>query len=371
MGKRVIVESAQTEAKKKRREFVEAENHTEDISDDDIDATFDSAEEDSDTGFVSDGENSQDNSASVNTAFLGKKALFKKASDIAQSNSEKTVASSGKERAAKSADKPVTNVVSNRQRVLMIASRGIISRYRHLMEDLNALLPHTKKDSKLDNKDNLGLLNELAELNNCNNCMYFETRKHTDLYMWLSKAPNGPSVKFHIQNVHTMEELRMTGNCLKGSRHILSFDKAFDEQPHLQLIKEMLTQVFAVPKTSRKVKPFVDHVLSFSIADNRIWFRNYQIVENPLEKKQTQSDVSLVEIGPRFVMNPMRVFKGSFGGPTLYENSEFISPNAVRSMAKQEKQAAQLKRKQDQLKREEKMKQVTELPRDETQDIFA
>jgi ribosome biogenesis protein BRX1 len=74
-----------------------------------------------------------------------------------------------------------------------------------------------------------------------------------------------------------MDELRMTGNALKGSRHILSFDAAFDESPHLQLTKELLTQIFAVPKTSRKVKPFIDHVLSFGIADNRIWVRNYQV----------------------------------------------------------------------------------------------
>ena len=40
-----------------------------------------------------------------------------------------------------------------------------------------------------------------------------------------------------------MDELRLTGNSLKGSRPFLSFDKAFDELPHLQLLKEMFTQV--------------------------------------------------------------------------------------------------------------------------------
>jgi len=77
--------------------------------------------------------------------------------------------------------------------------------------------------------------------------------------------------------VTTMDELRMTGNALKGSRHILSFDAQFDESPHLLLAKELFTQMFAVPKTSRKTKPFIDHVLSFSILDNRIWVRNYQV----------------------------------------------------------------------------------------------
>lgn len=77
--------------------------------------------------------------------------------------------------------------------------------------------------------------------------------------------------------VHTMDELKMTGNCLKGSRPILSFDKSFDSAPHWALLKELLAQIFNVPKGSRRSKPFFDHVLSFSIADNRIWFRNYQV----------------------------------------------------------------------------------------------
>ena len=42
--------------------------------------------------------------------------------------------------------------------------------------------------------------------------------------------------------VHTMAELKLSGNHLKGSRPVLSFDARFDELPHLQLLKEMLTQ---------------------------------------------------------------------------------------------------------------------------------
>ena len=93
----------------------------------------------------------------------------------------------------------------------------------------------------------------------------------------MAKTPNGPSAKFHLQNLHTMDELKMTGNCLKGARHILSFDKTFDSAPHWSLLKELLGQIFNVPKGSRRSKPFIDHVLSFSIVDNRIWFRNYQV----------------------------------------------------------------------------------------------
>jgi ribosome biogenesis protein BRX1 len=187
------------------------------------------------------------------------------------------------------------------------------------------------------------------------NTLYFEARKHQDLYLWASKTPNGPSAKLFIQNIHTMDELKMTGNCLKGSRPILSFDSAFDQSPHWSLLKELLTQAFGVPRTSRRTKPFVDHVLTFSVLDGKIWFRNYQIIEEDpgsaiLQKAQElasgaepdkrakrskkageeEKPPTLVEIGPRFVMTPIRIFEGSFGGATLYENpGEYSIPDPV------------------------------------------
>lgn len=98
-------------------------------------------------------------------------------------------------------------------------------------------------DSKLDSKNHLHLLPELADLHSCNNTLYFEARRHEDLYLWAAKTPNGPSIKLHVQNVHTMDELKMTGNCLKGSRGILSFDAAFEETEWGRLTKELFTHV--------------------------------------------------------------------------------------------------------------------------------
>lgn len=40
-----------------------------------------------------------------------------------------------------------------------------------------------------------------------------------------------------------MNELKFTGNSLKGSRPLVTFDKSFDSVPHLQLLKEMFSQV--------------------------------------------------------------------------------------------------------------------------------
>lgn len=240
----------------------------------------------------------------------------------------------------------------NRQRVLLISSRGITYRHRHLISDLQALLPHARKEPKLDTKKTLYELNEIAELYNCNNVMYFECRKHEDLYLWISKPPNGPTIKFHVMNLHTLDELNFTGNCLRGSRPILSFDKSFDGEEHWKLAKELFIQQFGVPPQARKSKPFIDHVMTFSIVDGKVWVRNYQINEKE-ELKQDEElkedikvdDLTLIEIGPRFVLTPIVILEGSFGGPKIYENKEYVSPNVLRAQMKHQ-QAEQARERQ-------------------------
>ena len=44
-------------------------------------------------------------------------------------------------------------------------------------------------------------------------------------------------------SVHTMEELKLTGNHLKGSRPLLTFSANFDKEPHWMLLKELMLQV--------------------------------------------------------------------------------------------------------------------------------
>jgi ribosome biogenesis protein BRX1 len=153
-----------------------------------------------------------------------------------------------------------------------------------------------------------------------------------------------------------MEELHFTGNCLKGSRPILSFDASFDSAPHLRVLKELFLHIFGVPKGARKSKPFIDHVMGFTLADGKIWVRNYQISETEASSLSTtqesssdkpkvvkarekgkDTEISLVEIGPRFVLTPIVIQEGSFGGPIIYENKEFVSPNHIRSELRQKK----------------------------------
>ncbi|KAK6200786.1 hypothetical protein LQW54_009519 [Pestalotiopsis sp. IQ-011] len=256
----------------------------------------------------------------------------------------KSLSKAGK---SQKAEAPANGVKKNKQRVLILSSRGVTFRHRHLLSDLANMMPHGRKDAKFDSKSKLYQLNELAELYNCNNTLFFEARKGQDLYLWCSKVPNGPTVKMHVQNLHTMDELNFTGNCLKGSRPVLSFDSAFEEQPYLQVIKELFLHTFGVPQGARKSKPFIDRVMGFSFADGKIWVRNYQINEvEPAKGKEgeeeassskankggsKETDIGLVEIGPRFVLTPIIIQEGSFGGPILYENKEFVSPNQVRA----------------------------------------
>ena len=99
------------------------------------------------------------------------------------------------------------------------------------------------------------------------------------------------------------------GNSLKGSRPILSFEKNFEKKEEYMIIKEMIKQIFSTPNGHPKSKPFVDHVFSFSILDDKIWFRNYQIVDRFLNNNKTEKQ--LIEIVPRLVLEPIRILSGS------------------------------------------------------------
>ena len=94
--------------------------------------------------------------------------------------------------------------------------------------------------------------------------------------------------------------------------------------------------------------------MAFTLADGKVWIRNYEIRETieggssklttstkdadaPLpsvkskSEKGKETELGLLEIGPRFVLTPIVIQEGSFGGPIIYENKEFVSPNQVRS----------------------------------------
>ena len=90
-----------------------------------------------------------------------------------------------------------------------------------------------------------------------------------------------------------------------------------------------------------------------------------------MEKKLhgKENSTSLVEIGPRFVLNPIRIFRGSFGGQTLYQNSNFVSPNAARAAALRDKGELYDSRKNAQKKRKTR-KEAMVLPDDPLAHVF-
>ena len=105
----------------------------------------------------------------------------------------------------------------------------------------------------------------------------------------------------------------------------------------------------------------------------QIWVRNYQILaqqpknareaahlaqQMKQQKQDSTTSSTLVEIGPRFVLDPIRIFRGSFGGQTLYQNPNFISPNHVRAQEKKRKGHSYNARKEAQHLRKERHDQL-------------
>ena len=64
---------------------------------------------------------------------------------------------------------------------------------------------------------------------------------------------------------------------MKGSRPIISFDGAFNEEHFMTLQKELLIHALNVPKHHPKCVPCCDRVFSFVAEDAKIWFRHYEV----------------------------------------------------------------------------------------------
>mmetsp|Transcript_19871 Transcript_19871/g.30207 ORF Transcript_19871/g.30207 Transcript_19871/m.30207 type:complete len:83 (-) Transcript_19871:1053-1301(-) len=78
---------------------------------------------------------------------------------------------------------------------------------------------------------------------------------------------------------------------------------------------------------------------------------------------------SLVEIGPRFVLDPIRVFRGSFGGQTLYQNPHYQSPNDIRAEMSRKRGRAYKERKDWEAQKKVKNQELG-LPVDPLADVF-
>ncbi|KII64261.1 Ribosome biogenesis protein BRX1 [Thelohanellus kitauei] len=202
---------------------------------------------------------------------------------------------------------------SKKDKTLIFCQTGISSIVRQLSRDLLCLLPHCRPEAKYG-REPLADISEVLDLRNANRCVFLQLKKHRDPYMWISNSPNGPTAKFLIENIETLDR-NFGGNCRIGTRAILSFSQDFDRDPPMKIIKRMLISVFRTPSESR---PF-DHIFCFDFVDNRIWFRNYQIINHESQEFR--------EIGPRFTLNPVSIFEGTFRGQIIYKNPDYVAPS--------------------------------------------
>lgn len=173
-----------------------------------------------------------------------------------------------------------------------------------------------------------------------------------------------------MENVNTTSELKFSGNCLARSRPLLSFHADFDDKENdnyesYQLIKNCITKTFNTPRYHPKSQPFVDHIFNFSILDNKIWFRNYQIDKDSKDP---------IEIGPRFTLTPACIFSKSFQGEKIWKNEHFISPNERRRLAKNMKtmnKSNPIERMQAKVARDERLKGMEKYELDRKDEVFA
>ena len=112
----------------------------------------------------------------------------------------------------------------------------------------------------------------------------------------------------------------------------------------------MFQGVCTDPRGQTKSRRFVDNLMPFIRVDGRRWVRNYQITERGHNEKEAEkfakrgNEPVLTEIGPRMVLEIIRIFDDSFTGKTLYENPDFITPTAPRSLEKKKKSGSYAKR---------------------------
>lgn len=108
-----------------------------------------------------------------------------------------------------------------------------------------------------------------------------------------------------------------------------------------------------------------------------MWVRHYQVVDKAADDKgaarllaaRGEQSTVLVEIGPRFVLDPVRIFAGSMGGATLWSSPTYVAPGRVAHELKARKSAAYAQRVRATAARHERGAELV-LPADPLGDVF-
>jgi ribosome biogenesis protein BRX1 len=210
----------------------------------------------------------------------------------------------------------------NRQRVLIVVSRGTKRRQKFVAQELLSIMSHAKAHSKIETDQDIpNQIKKRCAKAKCENFMYFEIRK-TFQYLWIGKSPEGPSAFLHVLDYTPLEKSKHTGNFMIASRTLFSFGEQFDIKPEYNLLKELLVDSLNVPKNYPRTFRYVEKVMSFELINGTIHLRMFQVKQNPSMKEGFE----LIESGPRMNLQLIKIFAGTLGGDVLYENPDFKYP---------------------------------------------
>ena len=79
-------------------------------------------------------------------------------------------------------------------------------------------------------------------MKNCSKVLYFEGRKKKDLYLTVADVDEGPTIRFNVEGLNTMGELKFNGNCLKVSFFSQNYD--FSDIPKFSIRKISSIKIF-------------------------------------------------------------------------------------------------------------------------------
>ena len=234
---------------------------------------------------------------------------------------------------------------------MLLHTRGMIHQHAQVFENLRDLIPHAKREQAMNAKDFV-VLDQIAADRFCDTIGVFETRHKrvsSECYFWIATCPSGPSINFYVRDAQSIENLRLIGNSLKGSRPILQFDPRFNDGGVMEIAKWSLQRLFSVPFEDPHSKPFVDRTMSFIIEEGFIIMRHYQI-----QWGENGEETELAEIGPRVVLEPNYVLAGAFKGHKIWTNKEFVSPYKELKAERRKRAEMRNKAREKQAEREEK-----------------
>lgn len=244
-----------------------------------------------------------------------------------------------------------------RHKVLSIMNRGITGNHSELKNNIEALIIHHKREPKFDCSLPPTEIMQLARMRECDHILYWETKHHNDLTLWMASSPAGPTIKFEVENLKTCKSFQFEGDFRRYTRPVLSFSAEFDNNSFIELriLKQMLKRIFGAPHLHHKSAPFVDHVIQFGVTDMqqlRVSFRVYSITPNP--NSSGSSDFLLTEAGPRFTMTPYVIMSSVMCGDPLWHNAHYTTSTKRLSRQRAEEHAVQARKKASREAREQR-----------------